>query len=235
MEILVNAGQYMIFAPSGELLAEDVYKHIEYAGRTAYRSEDKITTDSAEKFVRMIIKSGHESVLEHAGFSVRFDNISRGFTHELVRHRLCAFTQESTRYVNTKNLRMVLPPDCDLNQEIALGSINEFSDGRYNKITIGEIVLFYEEVYRGLRDQLKWKPEDARQFLPNGVAAAIVCTTNFREWRHIFRMRCARVAHWEIRGVMLALLADCYRAWPAIFEDVYREFFKEETEDAPSR
>ena len=99
MQILKDAGTYDILTPESEL--REQLLRIERAGRTCYQSEkSEITTATAEKFVRMILKRGHESVIEHSNMTVRFSNISRGFTHEMVRHRLCAFSQESTRYVD---------------------------------------------------------------------------------------------------------------------------------------
>ena len=95
----------------GGLDGDSILKHIEKVGRTCYKSEDKITSKSAKEFVASLIKRGHESVIEHANVSVRFV-VDRGVSHELVRHRLCAFSQESTRYVNysRKGIEFILPP-----------------------------------------------------------------------------------------------------------------------------
>ena len=195
-------------------LPNELHRHlmvIERAGRVCYRSERKeITQDTGTAFIRRIIASGHESVIEHSSLTVMFENVSRGFTHEMVRHRLCAFSQESTRYVDyaegkmdheKANLIFVMPPHRDLEGSMICNMVEDM-----------------EEMYKYLRE-IDWKPEDARQFLPNGLCSKIVVTANFREWRHIFEMRCQKVAHWEIRYIMCDLLRELKVIIPVIFED----------------
>jgi len=187
---------------------------IELAGRTAYQSYHKISPGSAEKFVKMLRDRGHASVLEHSSMSVQLFNVSRGFTHQLVRHRLASFTQESTRYVDKRELTLVLPPRRDPEEEIEL----TLPGGRKLNITIEDWANLNEQVYRELRNR-GWVPEDARQFLPIGTSTQIVITTNFREWRHIFKLRCAPDAHWEIRLIMVQLLKEVQKLVPVIFDD----------------
>ena len=221
VQILKNAGGYEILTPVDSLPQQLLL--IEKAGRTCYQSEHgPITLKTAEKFIRMLIKRGHHSQLEHSMLIVQFNNCSRGFTHELVRHRLAAFSQESTRYVDYSSsneaepdlekfsIKFVVPPHRDENQPIAL------SDGRV--MTLAEMAKETEEFYRALR-KAGWKPEDARQILPNGIKSQIVISCNLREWRHIFFMRTAIFAHWEIRPVMCSLLRELKTIIPVMFDD----------------
>jgi thymidylate synthase (FAD) len=189
---------------------------IELAGRTAYQSREKITEDSAEKFIKMLRDRGHESVLEHSCMTVEFNNTSRGFSHELVRHRLASYTQESTRYVDEKDFRVVIPPDKDADEKLV--ELN-LPDGIQLKVSFQEWMDLSEQMYRGLR-KVNWFPQDARQVLPTGIEAQIVITCNFREWRHIFKLRTAPDAHWEIQRVMKNLLSDVKRIIPVIFDDI---------------
>ena len=175
--------------------------NLERYGRTAYKSEDKITPSSAEKFIRTIIKSGHESVLEHESISVRFI-CDRGITHELVRHRIAAYTQESTRYVNytKKGMQFIKPPwgfsESDLD---FLGGIEH----QYNKkINEGQT------------------PQQARAFLPNCLKTEIVATMNIREWRHVLRLRTSEAAHPQMREIMCQLLDKFKQTLPVLFDDI---------------
>ena len=213
--ILKNAGSYKILSIMAGLNGESPLQLIEVAGRTSYQSRDKITDESATKFVEMIRKLGHESVIEHSAMTVEFDNVCRGFTHELVRHRLAAYTQESTRYVDESDFKVVIPPDKNKDEKIV--SL-ELPDGNRLKVSFQEWVDLNEQMYRGLRKS-GWVAQDARQILPIGIKAQIVITANFREWRHIFKLRCAPTAHWEIRQVMVNLLKDVQKKIPVVFDD----------------
>ena len=130
--ILKNAGSHKILAILVGLKGESPLELIELCGRTSYQSRDRITSSSAEKFVEMLRNRGHESVLEHSCMTVEFNNVSRGFTHELVRHRLASFTQESTRYVDESNFYVVIPPDKDESEKIVE---LELPDGKKIKIS----------------------------------------------------------------------------------------------------
>ena len=218
MRLLKNAAKHEILTPENEL--RDQLKRIEGAGRTCYQScKGRITHGSAEKFIEMILKRGHLSVLEHSSLTVRFRNVSRGFTHELVRHRLAAYSQESTRYVDYAKrgdevdldkfrVSIVAPPHRDENEDIVL------DDGR--EISFSKMGTEIERYYRGLR-KAGWLPQDARQILPIGLRTEIVATANFREWLHIFALRTAPAAHWEIRAVMIELLKDLQKMLPPVF------------------
>jgi thymidylate synthase (FAD) len=202
---------------------------IELAGRTAYQSRDKITPGSAKKFVRMLIEKGHESVLEHSAMTVQFDNVSRGFTHELVRHRLMAITQESTRYVDESDFNVVVPPHQDIEKPVAF--LENYAGPVEDVPTSFKTAMYFaQDTYRELR-KAGWPAQDARQILPIAIKSQIVCTTNFREWRHILKMRTAQNAHWEVRRVMIQLLADVRQRIPIVFDDIAPDFTKKEAED----
>lgn len=203
---------------------EDLQKQllrIEKAGRTCYRSEHRdITPESADKFVRMVLRRGHESVIEHSSLSVIFSNVSRGFTHECVRHRHTAYSQESTRYcdyagskldLDEAELTMIIPPHIK-NKGVGVGYKAEITESHQ------QLADRIEHVYKCLRKD-GWKPEDARQFLPIGIASKIVVTASFRQWRHIMSLRTQTAAHWEIRSVMYDLLTILKTIIPVIFED----------------
>lgn len=205
IELLQNAGTFEILTQR-EHLREQLL-NIERAGRTCYQSDRHrvITRESAARFCLMLIARGHESVLEHSSMTVRFDNHSRGFTHELVRHRLASFSQESTRYVDyaveRNDVRAVVPPN------VASGD-NWFSEG------FREAFFHYTELREG-----GVPAEDARQILPIGMKSEIVMTANLREWRHVFGLRCDKFAHWEIRRTMCRLLETCKHLLPGVFDD----------------
>jgi len=222
MQILKNKGSFVILTPVKELRAQLL--RIEKAGRTCYQSETKkITEETAIKFIKILLTRGHESVIEHSNMVVQFNNISRGFTHEQVRHRLTGISQESTRYVDYAKegqgpnldkfqLKCVVPPHRDENEKITL------EDGRI--MSVVEMFAEYEKFYRALR-KAGWYPQDARQLLPIGIKSQIVISTNFREWRHIFFMRTSKFAHWEIRKVMCDLLEKVQVIVPAVFDDFF--------------
>ena len=179
---------------------------IEQAGRTCYKSEDKITNDSAKKFVLTILKSGHESVIEHVNASVKFIT-NRGVTHELVRHRLCAFSQESTRYVKYDgDMEFIKPVWWETSDEAP-----KFEWERAMKNA--------EEAYLNLLRQ-GWRPEQAREVLPNSLKTEIVVSANMREWRHIFKLRTSKAAHPQIRELMLSCLKGFRKEIPVLFDDI---------------
>ena len=220
MKILKNQGMFEILTPVPELQAMAL--RIEKAGRTCYQSENKpITPETAGKFTRMLLNRHHESVIEHSCLTVLFKNVSRGFTHELVRHRLASFSQESTRYVdynkrggkvdlNKFELKFIVPPHQDETKKISLPTGESLS--------LQEMLQNIENYYRALR-KAGFLAEDARQVLPIATKSEIVITTNFREWRHIFSMRTSKAAHWEVRSVMCKLLKQLQTIIPVVFSD----------------
>lgn len=188
----------------------DVLSRIERAGRTCYKSEDKITEDSGSAFVAKILGMGHESVIEHVSMSVRFV-CDRGVTHELVRHRLAAFSQESTRYCNYakgkhgSELTFIRPLFWEDN--------SPFFEQWYCAMENAEIA-YLDLVRDGA------SPQEARSVLPNSLKTEIVMTANVREWRHVFRLRCSPRAHPQMRQVMLPLLEEVGGRLPELFGDL---------------
>lgn len=179
-------------------------KLIEEAGRTCYLSFDKMDDQSEKSFIRRCIKSGHHSILEHASASFRIKGVSRAFTHQLVRHRLANFSQQSQRYVSELEFNYVIPPQIEKNDQAAA--------------VFRAFVEESRKAYKALRD-LTIKKEDARFVLPNAIESEIVFSANFRELRHVFTLRCAPGAQWEIRRVCLMMLAVMQREAPSVFGD----------------
>lgn len=191
---------------------------LESAARTCYKSEDRIKPGSAEKLIKYCIQRGHESVLEHASISVRFV-CSRGISHELVRHRLASFSQESTRYCNYKGGLVFVRPDWvnpDMTGEFDRGT-QIIADAK--NTTWFAAIMVAETVYMDLIS-VGCRPEEARDVLPNALKTEMVMTANVREWRHILRLRCAKAAHPDMRALMLPLLSELQENYPVLFEDI---------------
>lgn len=197
---------------------------IEAAGRTCYKSEDKINECSAEAFSQMILKRGHESVLEHASATVRFI-CDRGVSHEIVRHRLASYSQESTRYCDYEkgHVAFVIPPWCaNLEAGKWVDEPEVFLGLLADEIQWVSAMLNAEDRYRSLR-QIGWRPEQARSVLPNSLKTEIVMTANFREWRHFFKLRTAAAAHPQMREVAIPLLVKFKARIPVLFDDILEE------------
>jgi thymidylate synthase (FAD) len=224
---IVKEGKFRILTPRNFVLSQ--IKNVEKAGRISHQSQSREPTiESSKKFIKKILELGHESVLEHTIVSVLLMDVSRGLTHEIVRHRHTAFTQESTRYVGygkygkvivtkignpkrkKKEITFVIPPWIRKNQKIILKS--------GEKTNISKLLEFYANLYESLLST-GWKPEDARQFLPIGIASQTLVTTNLREWRHIFKVRTTPNAHWEIRTMMIKVLNKMKEMVPVVFDD----------------
>jgi thymidylate synthase (FAD) len=208
--------------PSFEIMAVSAgaLELLERAGRTCYKSEERITTTSAAPFVRRIIQDyKHESVVEHGSITVKFV-IDRGVSHELVRHRLCAFSQESTRYCNYgkgQQVTFVIPPwiDTDPGDYFAHPpSHAKGPEGIWWRAMLGAETRYLELL------RLGWSPQQARSVLPNSLKTEIVATANFREWRHILKLRTAKAAHPQMREVMVPLCRQLQARVPVIFEDI---------------
>lgn len=191
-------------------------KKIEKIGRICYKSEERITEDgeSAKKFVKNLIDRGHEAMIEHSSLSVLFI-CDRGVSHELVRHRLCSFAQESTRYCNYGNgqkhpegLTFIRP--CFYEE----GS-NEYNE--WVRACLDTEFWYLQAIKRGA------KPQEARTVLSNSVKTEIVVTTNYREWRNVLDLRCSNAAHPQIRQLMLPLLDDLHDKLPIIFDDLHKK------------
>ncbi len=202
----------------------DELKHIERIGRVCYKSEDKITDDgeSAKRFVKMLINNHHEAMIEHSTLSVLF-TCDRGISHELVRHRIASFAQESTRYVNyAKNKFGNEIAVIDLIDGINLDTKMKNFDGDL----IGEI---YTEWLHAMEDaekhymnmiELGATPQIARSVLPNSTKTNITITANYREWRTFFKLRTAQDAHPQMREVATPLCKELQQRIPIIFDDI---------------
>jgi len=188
-----------------ELLAitPNAKKVIEQAGRTCYLSFDRIGANSQDSFINRLIKMGHESPLEHACATFRIQNCSRAMTHQLVRHRLMSVSQQSQRYVSEKNFTYVVP---DAMPEEFLEDFHKDME------TIQQMYRKWTE--RGLRK------EDARFVLPNACTSEIVVTANFREWRHILKLRLSPKAQWEIRKASQKILTELKKHADVCFKDI---------------
>lgn len=210
VEILSSTGQDTII---------DQLKIIELAGRNCYKSEDKITEDSYNKMIAMLRMRKHESVLEHGNVTVRMIG-SRAFTHQLIRHRLAAYSQESQRYVNYSK-------DKHGNSISFIKPIGyeDWSDNLKESFVTGLLdaeSCYLEMVSDGM------KAEDARGVLPNQTKTEIVVTMNLRAWRHFFSMRCDKHAQSEIRHIAKLLLAQMFETMPVIFQDLKEEYLDEQ-------
>lgn len=203
-----------IVKPHYEILTpingNDILKLIELAGRTCYKSHNLITDDSAKNFVEKIAQRGHESVIEHYNVTVRFI-CNRGFTHELVRHRLAAYSQESTRYCNyTKD---------KFGSEITVIKPFEVEEGTKEYEIWKTAMENAEKSYMEMVNNGS-KPENARGVLPIDIKTEIVITTNLREWKHIFSLRTSKAAHPSMRELMIPLLKEFKEKIPVIFDSI---------------
>jgi len=188
---------------------KEMLKSIERAGRTCYKSEDQITDESAEKFIKMLVERGHESVLEHEKLSILFV-CDRGVSHEIVRHRIASFSQESTRYCNYSNDKF--------GNQLTFIDIKPFmNDHQYadwqNAIEVAENMYLHQI-------ELGCSPQIARSVLPNSLKTEIVVTANIREWRTIFKQRTSKAAHPQMRELMCPLLDELKVTIPVVFNDI---------------
>lgn len=203
-----------IIQPSVELMTnidgQEIMKHLELCGRVCYKSEDKIEDGSADKFLERIVRRGHEAVIEHYSFTVKFI-CDRGVSHEIVRHRLASYCQESTRYCNYSKE--------GFGSEITVIAPNYLEPGTEGwnmwkrSCQTAEVAYF---------DLLDWgcTPQEARAVLPNSLKTEVVMTANIREWRHFLKLRSAPTAHPQMRQVTLMLLRELKARVPVLFDDI---------------
>lgn len=215
-----------IIEPSFEVLTEidkdKILKTVERVGRTCYKSEDKITEGSSEKFVTGIINRGHEAVIEHYNITVILTN-DRGVSHEEVRHRIASYAQESTRYCNYSGDKF----GNEITYIDIRGGID--LDPKMNKLPANVIEAIYDEwVYACLdaeRHYLKMielgaTPQIARSVLNNSTKTEIAITMNMREWRHFFKMRTSPASHPQMREIAIMLLNWFKENIPVFFDDI---------------
>ena len=240
MKITVVKPGFELVTPLCEFDASDMIEHLERCGRVCYKSEDKITPDSAERFIRAIVKSGHLSVIEHASVTVKFIG-DRSMSHQLVRHRIAAFSQESQRYCDygRLGLQVICPPTI---AEIEPGAY-ECTGARRDScescrywlacfsshtpvLTIpNRGLLWLDRIASAYAYYLELRedgvpPEDARSVLPNAIKTEVVTTFNMRQWRHVFDERALnKHAQWQIREIMQDILVRLASLFPCIFQD----------------
>jgi len=198
---------------------------IEKAARTCYQSGDKITEDgeSAKKIIsNTILKYGHESVIEHGSITVSL-TCDRGITHEIVRHRLASYSQESTRYCNYSNNKF--------GNEITFIDIEKGMelDPKYDSLDADSIGAIYTEWLKANEDAEKHyfnmleygaSPQIARSVLNNSTKTTIVITMNHRSWRHFFKLRTSKKAHPQMREITIEMLKEFKRLFPTIYGDI---------------
>lgn len=201
----------------------DELKHIERIGRVCYKSEGNIIEDgeSAKRFVKMLINKGHEAMIEHSSLSVKFI-VDRGISHELVRHRIASFAQESTRYCNYSKDKF--------NNEINVIDIRSGIEIENNKnldsdtieLIIREWILAMEDAEKHYLRMIELgaSPQIARSVLPTSTKTEITITANYREWRNFFKLRVPNSSHPQMREVTIPLLRELKTLIPTIFEDI---------------
>ena len=203
-----------IIPPSFELLdrvdGTALLQKIELAGRVCYKSEAKITSDSAAGFVRRILENGHESVLEHEKLTARIV-CDRGVSHEIVRHRIASYSQESTRYCNYSLDKF--------QNELTFIRPFFWNDDPEKFRVWEEAMAAAERAYLALLD-LGATAQEARAVLPNSLKTELVMTMDLREWRHFFRLRAAAAAHPQLGAVAVPMLRAFREAVPVIFDDI---------------
>lgn len=194
----------------GNIDADSILTNLEIAGRVCYKSENKITENSKEEFIKGIINRGHESVLEHEKISVRIV-CDRGITHEIVRHRIASYSQESTRYCNYNSekfgneLTFIKPYFWEEDSE----EYKEWLD-------VMQVVetTYLNMIANGVQ------PQQARSILPNSLKTEIIVTMDLREWRHFFKLRTAAAAHPQMREITIPMLSEFKNVLPVIFDDI---------------
>lgn len=196
---------------------------IEKCGRICYKSESNITKGTSQKFMENLMKRTHLSVIEHCGATVKFI-CDRGVSHELVRHRLASFSQESTRYCNYKGGVEYILPFWLRDEVIVNKDILVISDGYVKGCTLSAVswlttMIVAEDVYQELL-KLEWSPQQARSVLPNSLKTEIVMTANLREWYTILQLRTQVDAHPQMQQIMRPLLTKFKEIAPEIFKDI---------------
>lgn len=203
-----------IITPFVEILDEidggAILKKLERAGRVCYKSEDKITEDSAPSFIANCLKRGHESLIEHEKVSVRIV-CDRGVTHEIVRHRLANYSQESTRYANYSLGKF--------GSEITVIKPCFWSEDDPKYAVWKKSCEDAEAAYMALL-KAGATAQEARSVLPNSLKTEIIMTMNMREWRHFFRLRTDRAAHPQMVEVAKTILREFREKIPVLFDDV---------------
>ena len=205
-----------IIEPSYEIIDEldgqKILKKLEQCARICYKSEDNSTQGSAERFLSAVIKRGHESVIEHFSFTVKFV-VDRVIANQIERHRLASFSQSSQRYCNyTKD---------SFGNEITVIKPSFLSNADSPEYAIiDHLCQESEKAYSSLIKQCGLTPQQARAVLLNCMQTELYVTANLREWRHILKLRTSQAADPEMRRVMIPLLNELKEKIPVIFDDI---------------
>lgn len=204
---VINAG-YEIITPINR---DIILKRIEEIGRVCYKSEDLITPDSASKFVNMLVKRGHLAMIEHCSISVKFI-CDRGVSHEIVRHRIASYAQESTRYCNYSkdkfNNEITVIKPCFIKPCENIEDTFWYKSCKYAEMSYFDML------------DVGYTPQEARSVLPNSLKTEIVVTYNLREWINFFKLRTPSSAHPQMREVAIPLLNEFKTYLPEIFGDI---------------
>ena len=209
---VINAGYEII----SDLNGAEILKHIERCARVCYKSEDRITDGSAEKMVAALIRSGHEAMLEHYSFTVKFI-CDRGIANELVRHRIASFAQESSRYC------------CYAKDKF--GKELTFINPCFWKPDSDNYARWFHEMDEAEKTYLAMiedgaTPEQARDILPMSIKTEIVMTANLREWRHFLKLRAEGVTgkpHPQMLEITIPFLKELKQKIPVVFDDIMSE------------
>lgn len=216
MKIVKPKYQIVLPFPDWDTARVVLYQAIEKAGRTCYKSESRITPQSAEAFVRRMAISGHEAMLEHASLTIRF-TVDRGISHELVRHRMASFAQESTRYCDYSSGRF--------GEELTFIRPCFLKEGTPEYELWSDTMRDAESTYMQML-KLGLTPQEARSVLPNSLKTEVVMTANMREWRHFFRLRAIGTTgapHPQMAEVTIPLFLELQEKLPALFDDIRLE------------
>ena len=185
-------------------------KAVAMAARLCYSASDidtlqeEMTPEKIERLLNIVGSNGHTSTFEHASFTFAIEGVSRALTHQLVRHRVASYSQQSQRYVNAKNFDFIIPPSIK-NNEKALGFYYEHMHAT-------------QELYDYYVKELDIPKEDARFVLPNAAETKIIVTMNARELLNFFKVRCCTRAQWEIREMANLMLAEIKKVAPLLFK-----------------
>lgn len=221
-----------------------IYRDIEESGRTCYASGASMTDETGEKFVRTMVKNGHDAMLEHASMKVKFI-VDRGISHEMVRHRICSFAEQSTRYCNFSKekfgheITVIEPCFYDSipkeEKDLCIRALRDPFDAEASNFIMDGVTNLHKRYARWYDDcltseqdylamlELGATPEEARSVLPHSLKTEIVVYTNMREWREIFKLRAAGEhgkPHPQMLEVMVPLLNECKIKLPALFDDI---------------
>jgi thymidylate synthase (FAD) len=223
----------------GTVYAPDILRAIELAGRTAYKSEDAITESSAGPFIEMLIRKGHESVLEHDKITIKFI-CDRGVSHELIRHRIASFTQESTRYCNYSKEKFdgqiifIIPPWVEEPWDLLMTHTTRHHSREISLQTMVwlDALKNAEQSYQILIGDGQ-TPQQARSVLPNSLKTEIIVTANIREWRLIMKQRTSAAAHPQMQELMRPVLRELQSTLWSLFGDIEYEKGKGEVAHPP--